>query len=165
MLALNADEILHWNDLNATQWRAFFAAHPEALALACDVYNGQTVADLLQHIAGAELRYAERLAGVPVTDYADLPKDSAEELFGIHDRAFALLRELLADSSYDWSVEIDLATRSAGMLIASRKTVFFHEVLHSMRHYAQLAMLLRQANLKTPWPHDFLFTGAKRKSE
>lgn len=162
MLHLTAEEVLHWNDLNASRWRAFFAEHPEALALPCDVYAGtSTVADLLRHNVAAELRMAQRLAGQPISHHSEIPKSSAEEIFAVHDRAFALLRQVAADDSIQWDEEIDLATRSLGTLFTTRKTVFFHAVLHPMRHYAQLATLLRHAGLATDWQHDYLFTNAR----
>jgi uncharacterized damage-inducible protein DinB len=37
-----------------------------------------------------------------------------------------------------------------------------HLTLHSMRHYAQLATLVRQQGFKTTWPMDYLFTAAER---
>jgi uncharacterized damage-inducible protein DinB len=45
---------------------------------------------------------------------------------------------------------------------ASRKTIFFHAMLHSIRHYAQLATLVRQRGIKPDWPMDYLIMGAER---
>lgn len=162
MLSLTAEEILHWNDLNATHWRKFFTEHPEALDLPCDVYAGtSTIADLLHHIVIVELRYAQRLTGQPISDYSEIPTSSAEQFFAVHDRALILLRRILSDETIRWNEEITVATRSQGSLITTPKTIFFHSVLHSMRHYAQLAMLLRHAGLATNWQHDYLFTNAR----
>ena len=43
-----------------------------------------------------------------------------------------------------------------GLARASRKTVFFHAMMHSIRHYAQLATLVRQHGFKTSFPMDYL---------
>jgi hypothetical protein len=33
-----------------------------------------------------------------------------------------------------------------------------HTLMHSIRHWAQLATELRKAGFKTDWPHDLLFS-------
>jgi uncharacterized damage-inducible protein DinB len=55
---------------------------------------------------------------------------------------------------------ITLQTVSAGTLHASRRTLFAHILLHSMRHWAQLTTMLREAGYKADWPKDFLFSEA-----
>lgn len=162
MTSLSAEEILHWNDTTARQWHALFDLHPEALAIACDIRECATVADLLQHIVAAELRYAERLSNEPITDYADIPNTHPAAIFATHDRALAKLRVLLADNSYDWEREVDFVTRSAGTIIATRRTILFHALLHSIRHYAQLATLLRHQGIRMTHQMDYLSMGARQ---
>jgi uncharacterized damage-inducible protein DinB len=161
MTNLTAAEVLNWNDTTAKHWRKLLDKHPEALAIPCDVREGQTVADLVQHIVAVELRFAERLGGDAVTDYAAIPK-SIVDMFGIHDLALAKFRALIADEAYPWDEEIELVTRSIGTLIATRRDVLFHALLHSIRHYAQLATLLRHAGISTDWQMDYLMMGARR---
>lgn len=72
-----------------------------------------------------------------------------------------LYRQAL-DSETDWSAQIEFQTRSAGVLLTSRKTVLFHAVFHGIRHYAQLGTLVRQQGYKTDWYGDYLFMGATR---
>jgi uncharacterized damage-inducible protein DinB len=161
LTSLTATEVLHWNDTNTAQWRKLFERHPEALALPCDIRGSSTVADLLQHIVAVELRYAERLGKEAVTEYAEVSKESIIKIFAVHDRAIAKINILLADATYDWELEIDMETRQ-GRLIASRKAVLFHALLHSMRHYAQLATLLRHGGITATWPMDYLMVTARR---
>jgi uncharacterized damage-inducible protein DinB len=159
---LSSSEVLQWNDSNASHWRQLFEQHPEALSLSCDIRGSSTVADLLQHIVAVELRYAERLANQPVTDYAGIPKSSASELFNVHTQAISKLQPLLANPAFNWEQEIELHTRSEANLIATRRAVLFHLLLHSMRHYAQLATLLRHHGILADWPMDFLMLSARR---
>jgi uncharacterized damage-inducible protein DinB len=154
--ALTAEETLAWLETTSTNWRALIEAHPEVLALPCDVMGGSTVAGLIQHIVAVELRFAERLAGLPATDYAAIPFDSAPALYDTHARAANLFREQLA-SDVDWSERIEFATRSRGPMRSARKTLLFHALLHSIRHYAQLATLVRQHGIRPAWPMDYLF--------
>jgi uncharacterized damage-inducible protein DinB len=158
---LTAEEILAWNEKTAQGWRRFLTAHPELLAQPCDIAGTKSVAELLQHIVAAQLRYAERLAGLPISDYAAIPFDSVESIYAVHNRAVTIFQQLLA-SDIDWSEPIDFVTRTAGTLHSDRKTILFHALLHSIRHYAQLASLTRQCGVKTDWPMDYLFMNVKQ---
>ena len=157
---LSAEEILAWNEKTAANWRKLLASHPELLAQACDIAGTKSIAELLQHIVAAQLRYAERLAGIPITDYSNVRFDSVESIYATHDRATAILRQLF-DSDVDWTEPIDFTTRSMGTLHSDRQTILFHSLLHGIRHYAQLASLVRQCGVKPDWPMDYLFMHAK----
>ena len=145
-----------WNDRTARQWCAFIAASNGVLDLPCDIYRPGTVGQLLQHIVAAELRYAERLADLPVSDYGSIPYQTAEDILSVHERALQILRSLLADRDYDWSSPIEFTTLTAGRRRSSRRTVLFHALLHGIRHYAQLGPLVRQAGFQPSLPADYL---------
>jgi uncharacterized damage-inducible protein DinB len=157
---LTAEEVLAWNEKTAQGWRQLLTTHPELLTQPCDIAGTKNVAELLQHIVAAQLRYAERLAGLPVSDYAAIPFDSVESIYAVHDRAVSIFQQLLT-SDVDWSESIDFVTRTAGTLHSDRKTILFHALLHSVRHYAQLASLTRQCGVKADWPMDYLFMHAE----
>lgn len=158
---LTAGEVFAWLEKTSTNWRALVEAHPEILAMSCDVAGVSTAGALLQHIVAVELRYAERLAGLPATDYAAIPYDSAQAIYRVHERAAALYRQQL-ESDVDWDEQLEFVTRSLGTLRASRKTVLFHALMHGIRHYAQLATLVRQNGVKPDWMMDYLLMGAER---
>ena len=61
---LTAEEILAWNEKTAQGWRQLLTSHPELLTQPCDIAGTKNVAELLQHIVAAQLRYAERLAAM-----------------------------------------------------------------------------------------------------
>ncbi len=161
-LSIPVETLLAWNDTTAQHWRDFILANPAILTLPSDIRNGSTVADTLHHIVAAELRYASRLASIPEPDYSAFPQDSANALYNTHTRAFEIIREQLADPNYDWSTELTFNTLTAGRLRATREIILLHLTLHSIRHYAQLATLVRQQGYKPDWPMDFLFMGAQR---
>jgi uncharacterized damage-inducible protein DinB len=153
--------MLAWNESTSDGWRQLISENPEALAIPCDVMGVKTVGELLQHIVAVELRYAERLAGLPTTDYATIPFDSVGAIYATHDRAIALLgQQLVADP--DWDEPIEFMTRTWGPARSTRKTIFFHALLHSARHYAQLATLVRQHGIKPGWSMDYLLMGVER---
>ena len=159
--ALTAEETMAWVERTSEGWRSLLAAHPKALQVPCDVMGVSTVGELLQHIVAVEVRYAQQLAGLPPSDYASIPFDSAEAIYATHQRAFALFKEQLA-SGVDWDERIVYATRSMGSMRSSRKSILFHALLHSVRHYAQLATLLRQHGIKPGWPMDYLVMDMER---
>ena len=162
MVALTGEELLAWNDKTAQQWRKLLEANPHLLDLPCDVAGVKTIGELMQHIVAAQLRYAERLTESPATAYDDIQYRTAAELFATHLRSMELFRELLADPAYDWTEEVEYVTRRAGSILATRKTFFIHALTHSIRHYAQLATLVRQHGVAPDWPMDYLFMGARR---
>jgi hypothetical protein len=116
---LTAEEILAWNETTATGWRKLLTNHPELLTQPCDIAGTKTVGELLQHIVAVELRYAERLASLPVS-YAALPFDSVESIYATHDRAISIFQKIFA-SDIDWNESIEFPTRSVGKLRSTRK--------------------------------------------
>ncbi|HEY4380720.1 MAG TPA: DinB family protein [Acidobacteriaceae bacterium] len=159
--ALTADEMLAWLETTSMKWKALIAEHPEILAMPCDVMGVGTAGGLLQHIVAVEVRYAEQLAGKTPTDYSAIPFDSAAAIYATHERAMAMYRELLA-SGMDWEEMFSFVTRSMGPMRAKRKTIFFHAMLHAIRHYAQLATLVRQHGVKPDWQMDYLMMDVER---
>jgi uncharacterized damage-inducible protein DinB len=160
--ALTADEMLLWHTQTSDRLRGLLEQHPEALAFPCDIAKTSTLGGLLQHIVAVELRYAERLAGEPATEYDTIPYGTVAEVYATHDRAMELYRKVLADSSVNWDEEIEFVTRSLGAMVATRKAVFFHALTHSIRHYAQITTLLRQHEITMKFPLDYLFVAARR---
>jgi uncharacterized damage-inducible protein DinB len=159
--AITLDELLADNDAATEKWKAWFAANPAALEVPCAIYNSGTVRGLLKHIFAVELRHSQRLLGQEVTSYDAIPVGSLEDLMAIHAQAIQNLRKFLSTASDAALLEvIPLQTVSAGTLYASRRKMFAHILLHSMRHQAQLTSLLREAGYKTDWPKDFLFSEA-----
>jgi uncharacterized damage-inducible protein DinB len=158
---LSADELIAWLEKTSAGWRALLEANPQVLAAPCDIAGTQTAGGLLQHIVAVELRYAERLAGLPATDYATIAFDSAAAIYATHDRAMELIRQALSANA-DWNERIDFVTRSMGPARASRKAILFHAMLHSIRHYAQLATLVRREGVKPNWPMDYLMMDMER---
>ena len=159
--ALSADDLMAWLEMTSAKWKTLIETNPKVLAMPCDVIGVSTVAELLQHIVAVELRYAEQLSGYPPTDYTQIPFDTAAAIYATHQRAAAMLRTLLA-SDLDWNEEIDFMTRSMGKARAKRKTVLFHSILHAVRHYAQLATLVRQQGVKPDFQMDYLVMGLER---
>ena len=153
---LTVDDLIAWNERTHGEWRKLLAEHPEALAFPCDITRTKSVAELFQQIVSPEIRYADELERLPITDYKDSPCASVEAIYATHDRAMALCRELLAAETMDWDGTYGFLTRSFGAARSTRKAVLFHALLHGIRHYAQLTTLVRQHGVKHKLPQDYL---------
>src|SRR5580698_6393940 len=153
---LTTRDLLAWLEKTSTGWRDLLIKHPELLALPCDIMNVATAGQLFQHIVAVELRYMQRLADLPVSEYADIAYDTPEVIYATHDRTVAILNQLLTDETYDWNAAIDFTTRAMGPARSTRRTLLFHTLFHGIRHYAQLATLVRQHGIKPGRPMDYL---------
>jgi uncharacterized damage-inducible protein DinB len=154
------DELLRHNQEETERWRKFFAATPAALEVPMDMADMKTVRGAVVHIFVVEQLYGERLSGITRErlSYDDFPAESLDQLFSYHDLALAHLRKLLDTyTEAQWSESVEFKARVMS-ITASRRKMFMHVLLHSMRHWAQVAMVLRQAGFPQDWQHDFIFT-------
>jgi len=159
--AITLEELIADNEIASDKWHTWFAANSAALEVPCAIYNCGTVRGLLKHIFAVELRHSQRLLGEQVTSYDAIPVGSLDVLMAVHAQAIRNLRKFLATAGENTLLEvIPLQTVSAGTVQASRRKLLTHILLHSIRHWAQLSSLLREAGYKTDWPKDFLFSEA-----
>ena len=153
---LSGRELVAWLDRTTSGWKDLLTKYPAALTLPCDIRETRTTGELFQHIVAVELRYAERLCGLAETAYTDIAFDTADSLTATHDRAIRLLLSLEPNDEEWWQASIEFATRSAGTMRSPRRVVFFHLLMHSIRHYAQLATIVRQHGIAPGWTMDYL---------
>lgn len=153
-------EMLEANQRETAKWQNWFERQPsELLNLPLNIALAKDVREFLLHIFAVELRYAERLLDREVTPYEAHPTGSVRELFEIGEKARALYRDYLARATdKDLAVVLEFPTRTAGVLRSSKRKMFAHAMLHSVRHWAQLATALRENGHGTDWAHDFLFS-------
>jgi uncharacterized damage-inducible protein DinB len=148
LLAYNADE--------TNRWKRWFAEHPAAFDLPCDVAGAGTVRKLVFHIFAAELSFGNRVLGLPRPNFENLPTGTLDELFAISEEARGKFQEFLANSTpEDWA-QVD--PLGFGDLKASRRKMVAQAVLHGIHHRGQLATFLRQQGFKQDWIHDFILS-------
>ncbi len=142
------------------RWYAWLAEQDPAL-LALPVGEAQiaTVGVLLMHVAWVERAYADVLVGAPPVIATEWPRtDALEPIRAMHAEAFAKLESFLADAD-EAALERELTLHVRGMrLTASAGKMVAHLLVHGIRHYAQLAMKLREQGHRAPGEHD-LITG------
>lgn len=160
-LGIALDELIEWSDEAAQHWKSYFEANPVVLDLPCGINKAENVQALVRHIWGAEQRWAERLSGLPDQELAT---GSLDALFAMHTYAVELYRELLAApaESWDQSYELKFDWIPPEKRHPSRRKAALHALLHSQRHYAQLATLVRVAGYPARFMGDLLFSFAVR---
>ena len=153
-------DLLSADEAETQKWRVWFDAQPAAvLDVPLSIALAKNVREFLLHIFAVELRYAERLKGLPITEYETLPTGSVAELFGVGERARAMYRDYLATATdEDLAGVMEFPTRTAGVIRSSTRKMFVHSMLHGVRHWAQLATALREAGYPTNWGKDFLYS-------
>ena len=139
------------------RWHAWLAQRPQALALRIGDGRLATVRDIAAHVAIVDLRYAQRLHGMPVTGFDAFSETTWSDLGQHAERAAALLDGWLATATpAEVERELTFQTMSAGTLVASARSVITHTLIHGARHWAQVATCLRQDGMPQDWRHDYL---------
>ncbi len=158
------DTLIEYLEEESERWQQWFAQQsPKALEITVGVDDLATVRDLVMHISIVELRYAERLLGEPITPYERFLTASLEALFEVGKDARMKLTAFLAGATEnDLNQTLTFETKSAGTRSASKRKILAHALLHSIRHWAQIATALRQHGFPQNWGHDFLFTQAMK---
>ena len=156
--------LLAWRDAETKHWFEWFRSHPqEALFIPAGEGRMATVHGVLVHIFAVELRYAQRLVDQPVSDWSEIDPHTLDETFAIGDVARALIDGFLETADDDaLDTEMSFLTLTAGTITASKRKMLFNLVPHGLRHWAQVAMLLRQAGHRDQWSHDLLGSDVMR---
>lgn len=155
-------ELLRYTELENAKWHHWLGQKgPDFLDTTLELAGTRDLRGVLLHIFAVELRYAERLLGLPPTPYEELPTGTLDELFSIAGNAREKLRRFLASASEGELREVlTFETRTAGTLVASKRKCLAHALLHGIRHWAQVATALRQQGHAQDWMHDFIVSDA-----
>jgi uncharacterized damage-inducible protein DinB len=161
-VGITLDELLAWNEEVSDWWKAHLDANPHLLELPCDIGGTKNVQEFVRHIWGVELRWSQRLAGLPVTAKEEMPTGPLDQIFALHTRAMSIFRELQAADDARWSESytFDLPIITPEKQTMSRRKIALHALIHGHRHWAQLATLVRAAGFNSGFGGDLLFSGA-----
>jgi uncharacterized damage-inducible protein DinB len=157
-VGISMEELLAWDRETSAFWKAHLGANPALLQLSCSIGGARNVQDLVRHIWGVELRWAQRLAGLSPLAKEDMPAGPLDALYDMHLQAVAILGRLFEDSSQNWeaTIPLDISGLPAHARTPSRRKIAAHALLHSQRHWAQLATLVRDAGVPSKFFGDFL---------
>jgi uncharacterized damage-inducible protein DinB len=158
--SLSFSDLMEYTDWQRAKWQDWLRQHDQALGISAGPHGDgrfQCVGDLVRHIFSAEKRYVDRLSNRPLTDTASIPNDSVEALFQFGRQSRADLMEFIrAYPAAKWDVmqEFDFIS---GLLRATPRKIIAHVLLHEIRHWAQIATLLRMNGFNSEL-QDFLFS-------
>jgi uncharacterized damage-inducible protein DinB len=157
--ALRYDTLLELTSTEHHRWHEWFLEHPKAWGLPFATGRLATVGQLVLHIFGVELRYAQRLLDEDPTSWEDLRQTSIEDVFELGEDARAQLVQFLTtapESALDRVLTFE--TLTAGTVTASKHKIASNIFLHDIRHWGQIATVLRQHGFADQWPHDMLLS-------
>jgi uncharacterized damage-inducible protein DinB len=158
MVLFSIDEWIRHNEHETLHWHEWFKRNPAALEVPIDIAQTKNVRELVLHIVAVDRRYAERLCDKEVTPYENLSRE-LDDLFAVAAESFTQLRKYAQQAGQeDLRKELTFPTRTAGTLKSSKRRILIHTLMHSVRHWAQLATELRKAGFKTDWQHDLLYS-------
>ena len=121
-----------------------------------------TIGGVVMHIFAVELRYAQRLLDQEVTPWEGFPQTSIEDVFELGDNARAQLVDFLTSApESELDRVLTFQTLTAGTVTASKHKIASNIFLHGIRHWGQIATVLRQQGLSDQWSHDMLLSSVK----
>lgn len=145
------------------QWHDWFVANPVAWTVPFASQPMDRIAGVVNHIFGVELRYTQRLRDEPVSEWDELVVHTTiEDVFALGDNARASLVDFLTTAPEgELDRVLTFRTLTAGVVTASKYKITSNIFLHGIRHWGQIATVLRQNGFTTQWPHDMLLSSLK----
>lgn len=165
---LTISELLDYTDEERAKWQDWFSAHgddPLKIALAGDTHPN--VGALISHCFWSELFYAYWMRDEVLSNESeivkqnkDLPSEKGEALFGFGRSTRQAMRSFTDGATReDWERIHEVEACGIHIKGPARKLVS-HILVHEIRHWAQVAITVRQHGLAPPGDHDLLFSKA-----
>jgi uncharacterized damage-inducible protein DinB len=161
-VGISLEELQTWNNETSNYWKAHLDANPSLLSLPCEIGGTKNVQEFVRHIWGVELRWGQRLAGIPETPLEQVPSGPLDALFDLHLQAAEIFGKLLSHPVEYWetSYTLNLPQIRLEQRMVSRRKVIAHALFHGQRHWAQLATLVRAAGFPSRFRGDLLLSSA-----
>jgi uncharacterized damage-inducible protein DinB len=157
--ALGYKTLLELTSTEHHRWRDWFVEHPKAWSVPFASGRMATVGGVVLHIFAVELRYSQRLLDQEVTTWDEFQQSSIEEVFELGDDARGQLVHFLTTApKKELDRVLTFQTLTAGTVTASKHKIASNVFLHDIRHWGQIATVLRQNGFGDQWPHDLLLT-------
>jgi uncharacterized damage-inducible protein DinB len=157
--ALRYETLLELTSTEHHLWYQWFLEHPAAWSVPFATGRMATIGQLVLHVFAVELRYTQRLFDQEVSPWEDFSQTSIEDVFELGDNARAQLVQFLTTAPES---ELDRAltfqTLTSGTVTSSKHKIASNIFLHDIRHWGQIATVLRQHGYTDQWPHDLLLS-------
>lgn len=160
-LILSLDTLLDYTDWERQKWFSVLRQRSDSVLEISAGPHGDgrftSIGEIIRHIFSAETRYVQRLLNPPLTDTAILPASNADGLARQGEASRCGLRALIETFPADqWDISRKFVLMDIPISATPRKIVT-HVLLHEIRHWAQIATLLRLQGIRDDF-HDFLFS-------
>ena len=160
--ALTYKVLLEVTSAEHHRWRDWFVEHPKAWVVPFATGRMATIGGVVLHIFGVELRYAQRLLDQEVTAWEEFRQTSIDEVFELGDNARGQFVHFLTTApEKELDRVLTFQTLTAGTISASKYKIASNIFLHGIRHWGQIATVLRQNGFVDQWPHDMLLSDIK----
>ena len=157
--ALSYRVLLEFTSVEQHRWHDWFLAHPSAWTASFATGRMATIAGVVHHIFGVELRYGQRLRDERVTEWEEFEETSIEDVFELGDFARGQLIDFLTTApESELDTVLTFKTYTAGVVTVNKHKIASNILLHSIRHWGQVATELRQQGFTDQWPHDMLLS-------
>ena len=160
-VGISFEALSRYTEDETGKWRSWLESQPAAVL---DLPFGDAgkrmgaVRDMLSHIFIVEWVYARILSGQSYAEWNQMPRETLADLFAIGEKARGMVRDVLARATEE-SMAKNLSLSGRGVTITGSACKFLtHFFVHSLRHWAQIATVLRQHGHQTNWEHDFVLT-------
>lgn len=156
-------ELIEYTNWERQKWYAWLREHgDEVLKISAGPHGDgrlNTIGDIVRHIFSAEKRYIDRFSDREITDTSAVPSDNTVALFALGDESRRSLMQFINTfPAAEWDVAREFPLMNKTLRATSRK-IMAHVLMHEIRHWAQVATMLRQNGYKFDF-HDFLFSPA-----
>lgn len=154
---ITVKELLSFTDAERSRWEQWFRSEGEQiLDMPLTGEGHASTGRLILHVFGTELSLVEGLRRDKVTDYRGLPAMSVETVFGFGLKTRRNMRDYIFSlGSDDWEKTIEWERNGQNVRASIRKVVL-HALLHEIRHWAQIAAIMRDRGLVPPGAHDLM---------
>jgi uncharacterized damage-inducible protein DinB len=152
--SLSFHELLAYTDYLAQRWLNYFRQNPKALDIEV---GGRTpkLHDLVTHIFQVESFFANFLFQEdvkPTGRPAQMEARDLEELEGMHREAHEKLARYIGSANEEKLEKM----RTMKPVTVSNRKILAQATLHSVHHWAQVAMKVREAGFPTEKPQDII---------
>ena len=160
--ALSYKTLLELTSGEHRRCRDWFVEHPNAWSVPFATGRMAAVGGVVLHIFAVELRYTQRLLDQDVTTWEEFQQTSIEEVFELGDHARGQLVHFLTTApEKELERVLTFQTLTAGTVSASKHKIASNIFLHDIRHWGQIATVLRQNGFADQWAHDLLLSDIK----
>jgi len=151
--------LLEFTSVEQHRWHDWFEAHHNAWTVPFASGRMATIGGVVHHVFAVELRYVQRLRDERVTEWDEFRETSIEGVFELGDFARAQFVDFLTTAKEsELDKVLTFKTLTAGTVTANKYKIASNIFLHGIRHWGQIATVLRQNDFADQWPHDMLLS-------